>query len=130
MPSLFLDNLILKDYNASFAKSHSLSLMIPMHKRCKNVFPSLSVIIGSPPILISYSNDSQSSFAQAAWIGDIPFLSFVYGFGFPCSNKIYKKSLCPFIIACISGIFVPEFIQGFLSLKIFLIISKSNLLHV
>jgi hypothetical protein len=103
--------------------------MIPMHKRCKNVFPSLSVIIGSPPFFISYSNDSQSSFAHAAWIGDIPFLSFVYGLGFPCSNNIYKKSLCPFTIAYVSGILVPELMHGFLSLKIFLIISKSDLLH-
>jgi hypothetical protein len=103
--------------------------MIPKHKRCKNVFPSLSVIIGSPPIFISYSNDSQSSFANAAWIGEIPFLSFVNGLGFPCSIKICKKSLFPLIIAYVSGIFVPELMHGFLSLNIFLMISKSILLH-
>lgn len=129
-PSQFLESLILKDCRANFAKSYSLFLMTPMHKRCKNVLPSLSVIIGSPPIFINYSKDSQSSFALAAWIADIPFSSFEYGFGFPCSNNIWMKSCWPLMIAWINGIFLPEFMHGFLSLKTFLMISKSSLLQL
>ena len=72
---VFLVKRMLKAYNDILAKSYSISLIPPSQRRWRKVLPLWSGRRGSPPIFIKSSKVSQSSLAQATWIGVTPLTS-------------------------------------------------------